>query len=285
MIGQLLWERQAEGGGFAQKAGQKARPDATAWAVTALDRLGAPPASLRPHRSYLRGAQIDTGGVALDAPARALWPTPLALLAWQGDPQFAEPARRAAGFLLATSGEHWQSDRDGDMGHDTSIRGWPWVADTHSWIEPTALAVLALRGAGNGGHERVAEAVRMILDRQLPAGGWNYGNLRVFRNILHPLPESTGFALWALAGLAERGHVEASLGYLEAALEKVRTPLSLGAGLTGLAAWGIVPPFAAEAIEAAASRPPAPEPAGTSDLAILGIAASEVETARRREIR
>jgi hypothetical protein len=33
-------------------------------------------------------------------------------------------------------------------GYDASIAGWPWVPETHSWVEPTALSILVLRRAG-----------------------------------------------------------------------------------------------------------------------------------------
>jgi hypothetical protein len=79
------------------------------------------------------------------------------------------------------------------------------VAGTHSWIEPTALGVIALKAAGHERHERVQEAIRMILDRQLPHGGWNYGNTFVFGRELRPMPESSGAALAGLAGQVERG--------------------------------------------------------------------------------
>jgi len=78
----------------------------------------------------------------------------------------------------------------------------------------------------------------MLLDRQLPHGGWNYGNTLVFGQELRPIPESTGIALAALAGRAPRERVERSLEFLEARVQKLRTPLALGWSLLGLGAWG-----------------------------------------------
>ncbi|MCA9481876.1 MAG: hypothetical protein KC545_16145, partial [Nitrospira sp.] len=54
----------------------------------------------------------------------------------------------------------------------------------------------------------------MLIDRQLPHGGWNSGNTLVFGKELLPLPECTGIALQALAGNTERPLVEHSLSYL-----------------------------------------------------------------------
>ena len=90
------------------------------------------------------------------------------------------------------------------VGHDTAIVGWPWVADTHSWLEPTAVAILALRREGKVDHPRVREGLRLIRDRAIPTGGWNYGNNIAFGRDLRPQPAPTGIALLALAGIEGR---------------------------------------------------------------------------------
>jgi hypothetical protein len=123
------------------------------------------------------------------------------------------------------------------MGHDTAIKGWPWIENTHSWIEPTSLSILALKDCGHGKHERVIEAVKMLTDRQLPDGGWNYGNTTVFEKKLLPFPESTGHALCALAGSVEPADVRGSIDYLSREAGRVRTPLSLSWSIFGLTAW------------------------------------------------
>ena len=65
------------------------------------------------------------------------------------------------------------------------------------------MGILALKAVGFAGHDRVKEAVRMILNRQLPSGGWNYGNTTVFKRELLPMPEHTGQALCALSGFVQ----------------------------------------------------------------------------------
>ena len=114
--------------------------------------------------------------------------------------------------------------------------GWPWVRDTHSFVEPTALAILGLRCAGQADHPRLREGVRLLLDRALPDGGWNYGNTRVFENVLRPFPAPSGVALAALAGASTDRRVDAGAAYLTTVLPGVRAPLSLGWGLIGLGA-------------------------------------------------
>jgi hypothetical protein len=98
-------------------------------------------------------------------------------------------------------------------------------------------------------HERVQEAVRMLLDRQLPHGGWNYGNTSVFGKELHPMPESTGAALAGLSGAVDRDAVLPSLQYLQGKVAQLQTPISLGWSLLGLASWDLWPPNGAALVE------------------------------------
>jgi hypothetical protein len=181
------------------------------------------------------------------------WPTPLAILAWRTAGGFEAALRRGVDFLLRHSGQHWDKTPDSVFGHDPSIPGWPWIADTHSWVEPTSMAILALAACGQADHPRVAEGRRMLLDRQLAAGGWNYGNTTVFGAALLPAPESTGHALCALAGRVASAEVAASMSYLEEAIAGIRTPLALTWGLFGLRAWsrggGEVGPWLVECLE------------------------------------
>ena len=101
------------------------------------------------------------------------------------------------------------------VGHDPTLIGWPWVAETHSWLEPTALAILALCREGLGDHPRVRQGVSLILDRAIPSGGWNYGNRAVFGRTLRPQPGPTGLALLALAARGESTPaVPAAIDYL-----------------------------------------------------------------------
>jgi hypothetical protein len=81
----------------------------------------------------------------------------------------------------------------------------------------------------------------MLLDRQLPHGGWNYGNTTVYGRELHPMPESTGAALAGLTGRVDQGTVARSLDYLQGEVDRLRTPISLGWVLLGLAAWDLWP--------------------------------------------
>jgi hypothetical protein len=125
-----------------------------------------------------------------------------------------------------------------DVGHDARLVGWPWVEGTHSWVEPTSMAVLALRRQGLADRGHVVDGVRLLEDRAIDTGGWNYGNKEVLGATLRPRPMSTGIALLALAGFEpDRTIIERGVAYLERELPRTRSPNSMGWGLLGLAAW------------------------------------------------
>jgi len=270
---QQLGERALSGGGFALRPGGGFRPDATAWAVIALTDLGAPTETGGAARRRLAAEQQVDGRVSVsrDHP-EAFWPTSLAALAWQGASEFKPAQTRAVDFLLATFGLHREKDPGPIVGHDPDLKGWPWRAGTSPWVEPTALTLMALQAAGYGGHQRVAEAVRLLLDRQLPEGGWNYGNTTVFGQVLHPLPESTGMVLTALGPQVPRHAVQKSLDFLDDRVTGLKTPWSLGWGLLGLSAWGRRPTAATDLIAACLARQERFGGYDTSSLALLLVA-------------
>ena len=231
-----LEDRFAGGDGFAYRPGGRSRPDATCWAILALQAAGAAAALTDQARQLLVHAQHDDGRVCISPQhADACWPTALAALAWRRAPEYEAPRNKAIGFLLDL--QQAPDEPDPNVTHDGSIRGWPWIAKTHAWTEPTAYALMALRICGYVAHERAQDAVRLLMDRQLPDGGWNYGNTFVFERPLRPMPETTGVSLQALAGLVSRVDVERSIAYLRSQLPDLNTPISLAWAVLGLHAW------------------------------------------------
>lgn len=179
-------------------------------------------------------------GVRRDAP-RPRWPTALAVLAWQtmgGVPNgFASHIEKANAWSLSIYGERMEPNEN--VGHKSMLSAWPWVQGTHSWVEPTALHVLALKASGLAQHPRTREAVELLIDRQLPDGGCNYGNTIVMGTVLRPHVQPTGMAMLALAGEPDSsGRVNRSLAYLEGVLSEQTTPASLGWAVMGLTAHG-----------------------------------------------
>jgi hypothetical protein len=218
------------------------RVDDCAWSILAFWQHPDVQPLLDPLSDQLEKAQLPDGRVPINPRfPDAAWPTPLAALAWTRQTGRQSRIDSAVRFLLGWQGQHFSNPDRSVMGHDMSLHGWPWITGTHSWIEPTVMTLLALRANGRQNEPRCEEAHKMILDRQLSHGGWNFGNTTVFGQELRPMVHSTGMALTALANTTSREQVEASLRYLEKALPAIRAPLSLGWGLVGLTAWGLRP--------------------------------------------
>lgn len=257
-----------------------ASTEPTALAVMALAAQGRHAAAAK-GLEWLAGIQAGNGSVGPTASqATPGWPTSLAVLAVHfatnsGDARVTSAKRfdldRAVAWILQTRGE--ALPRTPEMGHDTTLVGWPWVEDTHSWVEPTAMCVLALKAVGRGNHPRVREAVRLLIDRLLPDGGCNYGNTLVMGQVLRPHLQPTGLAMLALAGEPDQtGRIAKSLDYLTRELSPRTAAASLAYGLMGLAAHDRLPAIAHSWLETASRRTLGRE-AAPYRLALIALAA------------
>jgi len=220
----------------------------TALRCLALAARGEREAALAAAR-WLVGIQTTKGSVGVTAAQEMpAWPTSLAILAWLACDEFDEPLSRAIQWTLNDYGQ--PAPDSADVGHDTSLRGWSWAANTHSWMEPTCLFVVALKAAGYRDHPRTREAVQLIVDRLLPEGGCNYGSTIVLGQTTLPQVEATGLAMLALADedVAD-ARIDKSLIYLEQQLGEEISTASLCYGLLGLTAHGRRPSDATRWLE------------------------------------
>ncbi len=271
----LASRARADGSALARPGESESSVEATAWNALALRLAGRE----RIAEAAIAGAalarlQAGDGRVSL-SPLHpgAYSPTAIAVLAWHDRPEIADARRRAVAFLLAQRGDHFPRSAASPLAMDTELAGWPWIERTFSWAEPTALALLALEAAGEGDHPRAREGRRLLLDRQIDSGGWNYGNARVFGSELRPTPESTGLVLAALAGRVAPAKVSASLAYLEQCAPTLRSPLALGWALLAWSAWrGSQANFAPLAMAETLARESRYGSYETADLALLGVA-------------
>jgi hypothetical protein len=234
-------ENRQTAGGFSEQPGGLYRPDSTAWAILALAYKRINPKLIDSGRDSLAASQISSGCVSYPQDINVVWPTPLAILAWNGSLKHQEAQKRALNFLLDTSGTHWKRAPNSPTAHDTDLKGWGWTSGTHSFVEPTSLSLLALEIAGSRDHPRFKEGLSLLINRQLPQGGWNYGNTLVYGKELFPLIDATGVALATLGGHVAKEEVERSLLFLRLQVQSCHTPLSLAWALFGLGAWGEFP--------------------------------------------
>ena len=273
---QRLAERSlADGTTLARPGETESSVEATVWRALAL-RLagaGATTAATAALAASVRLQAADGRVSVSPLHPGAASPTAIAILAWHARPELAAARRRAVDFLLALEGDHFPRSSASPLAMDTELAGWPWIERTFSWAEPTALALLALDSAGQGEHPRASEGRRLLLDRQIDSGGWNYGNARVFGAELRPAPESTGLVLTALAGRVPAAAIAASLACLAGFAPTMRTPLALGWTLLAWSAWqGTYADFAAPAIRETLARENRYGSYESAELALLAVA-------------
>jgi hypothetical protein len=234
-------QRLASADRWTYRAGVASAAEPAAWAAIALAGHGEANAAARP-ADWLASLQQGDGSIGISAAeAEPRWPTSLAMLAWSivdnaaSQQRFQSNIERAATWSLAERGK--TTPRSPQIGHDTTIVGWSWAADTACWLEPTCFFVLGLAAAGFSDHPRVQEGLRLIADRLLSDGGANYGNTLVLGQQLLPHMAPSGLALVALAGQSTADvRVTRSLTYLQENIDPATTPASLSWACLGLAA-------------------------------------------------
>ena len=172
------------------------------------------------------------------------WTTPYALLLWSALPGYNDSVSRARTWLLARKGAMHPPGNNAERiaGHDPRLVGWPWVEATHSWLEPTALAILALCRFQLFDHPRVEAGVRLILDRALPDGRLELWQQVRLRHRAAPAAGPHG-SRPARAGRprCSGSRVSRGLAYLREAVAELRAPVSLGWGILGLRAHRALP--------------------------------------------
>ncbi len=223
-------------GGLPYYAGNSSSAEPTALVALALFSAGAPTAKAAPLVSWLSKGQNKDGSLGI-SPSRhnqGLWLSALAALTFQ---RFGlrEQLEKAIGFILSLKSATLPNDPK--IKQDNTLVGWPWVRGTFGWVEPTSWALLALSAAGLEDHTRAVEGRRLLLDRQIPSGGWNYGNPGVNDTELLAFWDTTGLGLTALARHIPPASIEPSLSYLERDREKIDSPCGLAWAILGLDAW------------------------------------------------
>lgn len=273
---------------WSYRAGAPIAVEPTALAALALIGHGRT-AEAKPALEKLCEMQTPEGACGIyDHETLPHWPTSYAMLAWTAAVRaigetHADAARyksavvAGGNFLMTipvTTMHRTGSPDDNIVGHDGSLEGWPWVGGTHSWLEPTALALTALRASGRRALPRCDDAARLLIDRLLPSGGCNYGNTFVLEQVLRPHIQPTGIVMLALAG--EQGgdeRIAKSLAYLERTVDDKTAAASLSYAVMGLAAHGRSLPNVDALLEASIKKPTFTLGADQPRRALLALAA------------
>lgn len=250
----FLLKHQGDDGGWGYAPGQAATVEGTAAAALALAGIADANAAYRRAVAWLIAAQHADGGWGLTrADHESGWQTAWAVLALgRGAETTAQAAARGADWLLRVPLARNEKTEDVRWVQavaqiDPTLRGWPWLPDQASWVEPTALTLLALWpfSAARGISARLAEAVRYLQDRRCQGGGWNVGNPVMFSNPLPMRACPTAWVLLALARVAPEAIRPDDLAALRGEMRADGSASALGWGLLALRTLGQDDPAAA----------------------------------------
>ena len=219
-------------GGWGYSRGKRSRLESTCWALLALGQRDSE--AVRVLESWARrdGWFIDVPGTPPNYAFNAVAALTLRHLA-PGSATAAALVRR----LADTKGKTFAASKV--VRQNNGIAAWPWVADTASWIEPTAWALLLLKAARqDGGYAgldaRIEAGEALLFDRVCHDGGWNYGNPHVFEKNLWPYVPTTALGLLALQDRREQSIVTRSLAQMRSDLETERSPYALAIALLAM---------------------------------------------------
>jgi hypothetical protein len=236
-----LADSQRPDGAWGYYPGKSGRLESTCWALLALARHRGAAVAVAPLRGWpaQNGWLIDVPGAPVNVAFNAL-----AAVVLLEDPDGRTLAAPIVSNLVSTQGVALQPL--GAIRQDSSLRAWPWIDQTFSWVEPTALALLALKKARRRGvgqpsaiDARIEVGERMLVDRACRQGGWNYGNSNVYGQELWPYVPTTALGLMAMQDRRTQAVVPAALQSLQKDSEIERSAVALALAAICLRIYGV----------------------------------------------
>jgi len=224
-------------GGCPYYKGNSSSAEPTILAALALFASGVPAERAKPLLSWALTLQNMDGSVSVNPGHRGqgLWLTAQAAIVFYHY-ELKENLKRALDFLFSLRSVTVANDPR--LKQDNTLAGWPWVPGTFGWVEPTAWSLIALHLSGQAGHPRAVEGRKLLLDRRIPSGGWNYGNPNLDDKELLPFWDTTGLALTALCGQADIDRLRPSLDLVEKRQDKIESLCGLAWAVISLQAYG-----------------------------------------------
>jgi hypothetical protein len=253
----FLTRSQNPDGGWGYRPGSPSATEPTGAALVALgpDPEAAPAAERA--RRWLEAAQRPDGGWGLSREdPESHWMTAWGILGLARlDPHAPEVARGVRWLIelpvIRIEAAELTAEVRRTLRIDPRLRGWPWRPGEASWVEPTALALLALDAASvvETHRDRIAEAVSYLVDRRCVGGGWNFGNPFMLGANLPPRPHPTAWALLALRIISPQAIRPEDVTALRAEMDRDGGAMALALGQLALTAMGIEDPEARERLQ------------------------------------
>jgi hypothetical protein len=238
-------------GGWGYYGGKASRLEPTCWAILTLLQAGRPSNDWDPRAAFrLFEHWQDSRGLLADligAPPNLAFNGLAALAVYYGErcdasqqARLAEIRERVLRGIRSVAGVRFPKTPT-SRPYDT-LRGWPWIEETFSWVEPTSMCLLALKKAESTAAKsesaaRVDEAERMLFDRCCRGGGWNFGTSEVFGKLLRAYVPSTALALLALQDHKDHQVVARGVEFLARNETSETSGMALGLAAIALRAY------------------------------------------------
>jgi prenyltransferase beta subunit len=204
-----LISAQHKSGGWGYQTGHQPIVESTATVLLAIRDERSASDSFQRGLSWLLDCQHEDGGWGINEnDSESGWQTAWAIMVLKQSTQSSERMHKAVDWL--TSVPTYAVSKDEFSVSTFPKRDsldalvWPWLPGQAGWLEPTALAVLALYDVSDSALavSRIKVALEYFSHYRTPGGGWNIGNTSQLDTIIIPRAYHTALVLMAMEAVA-----------------------------------------------------------------------------------
>jgi len=232
-----LISAQHESGGWGYKTGHKPVVEPTAAVLLAIRDEPLANDAYQRGILWLLTCQHDDGGWGINNnDPESGWHTTWALIVLKAYNQNKDAITRAVEWLITVATDKVSKGefrkQENYQSSDFRSLVWPWLPGQVCWIEPTALAVLALVGITDSplADARIKAAVDYFVRFRTPSGGWNVGNAGALDTLVIPRAYQTALVLMALAKISIETILPTDLSVLQKDMSQDPSILAQSAG-------------------------------------------------------
>lgn len=237
----LLSSQNPDGGwGYAPRQGSAVEP--TSAVLLTLREISACAPASRLAVDWIKSARQADGGWGFNSSdSESAWQTAWAVLALAQGGEAGDFVDRGVQWLLSVktlqlNEDTMQTSKRG-LTVNPLLPGWPWLPGQAPFIEPTALAILALKSIlALADNERMHEGLQYISECRCPGGGWNVSNPAMFNSFLPAQAYTTALVLIALRRFAPGSIHSGDIKVLRSEMHRDGGVLALAWGLLALRA-------------------------------------------------
>ena len=235
-----LVKAQHASGGWGYKTGHRPVVEATAVVLLSLREEPSSQGAFQHGMKWLLGCQHEDGGWGInESDFESCWHTAWALIVLKAASQDTGMISRGETWLSEVATYEVSSEAIHShipVSFSIGAFAWPWLPGQIPWVEPTALALLALKGMTNSSLVEIRQksALDYLRRYRTPTGGWWTGNAGPLDTIVIPRVYQTSLALIALASVSKSDIQSADLTVLQQDLETEPGMLAHAIGLLAM---------------------------------------------------